>query len=140
MGWYLCTIASTSKINWELCKKSKTWGINTKGQYSSKDKARKDDQLLFWLGGKGFVGFATVSEHMRAPKDIDEVPWMGGPERYGLVIPFTQLIEFEKPRMLKFLNRKQEKTGIDQSMFQRGYMPITDASANAVLSGEDFLT
>lgn len=133
MGWYLCTIASTSKMNWELCKKSNTWGINTKGDYTSRDRARKNDQLLFWLGGKGFVGYAKVSEDTRAPKNIDEVPWMGGQARYGLIIPLEDIVEFDSPKMLKFTNRRQEKTGLEQSMFQRGYMPITDASANSVI-------
>lgn len=133
MGWYLCTIASTSKRNWELCKVSKTWGINTKAEYSSKDRARKDDNILFWLGGKGFIGYAKVSEDMRPPISPDETPWMGGREIYGLVIPLEDLIEFETPKMLKFINRRQDKTGLDQSMFQRGYMPITDVSAQTVI-------
>ena len=133
MGWYLCTIASTSKNNWELCKVSQTWGINTKANYSSKDRARKGDNLLFWLGGKGFVGYAKVSEDTRPPHTLGETPWMGGQERYGLVIPLIELTVFEAPKMLKFINRRQEKTGLDQSMFQRGYMPITDDSANAAM-------
>ena len=58
---------------------------------------------------------------------------MGGQERYGLVIPLKELTVFEAPKMLKFINRRQEKTGLDQSMFQRGYMPITDVSANAAM-------
>lgn len=133
MSWYLCTVASTSKINWELCKVSLTWGINTKGEYSSKDKARKGDHLLFWLGGKGFVGYAKVLEDTRPPIRTEEVPWSGGQETYGLIIPLEQLVEFTSPRMLKFINRKQILTGLDQSMFQRGYMPITDAAANSVI-------
>jgi hypothetical protein len=133
MGWYLCTVASTSQKNWELCKNSLTWGINTKGDYSSKDKARKGDFLLFWLGGKGFVGYAKVLEDTRAPNRPEEVPWNGGQATYGLIIPLVDLVEFESPRMLKFVNRKQTKTGLDQSMFQRGYMPINDVAAAAVI-------
>lgn len=133
MGWYLCTIASTSRKNWELCKVSQTWGINTKSEYASKDRARKGDNLLFWLGGKGFVGHARVSGNTRPPFSSDEAPWEGGQEKYGLVIPLEEFIEFESPKMLKFINRRQDKTGLDQSMFQRGYMPIPDVSANVVL-------
>jgi hypothetical protein len=64
---------------------------------------------------------------------LSEVPWQGGSERYGLVIPLTELIEIKPPLLLKFINRKQELTNLDQSMFQRGFMPITDSAANAVL-------
>lgn len=132
LAWYLCTIASTSKVNWGLCKTSKTWGILTTGDYSSHDRARKGDNLLFWLAGRGYVGYASVTEDTRAPQEDSEVPWQGGQERYGLVIPLSDIIEFSSPVLLKFVNRKQAVTGLDQSMFQRGYMPITDSAASSV--------
>lgn len=134
MAWYLCTIASTSKKNWELCKQSKTWGIITQGGHGSGDRARKGDNLLFWLGGTGYVGYSEVTENTRAPQSPEEVPWMGGKERYGLIIPLKQITEFDKPIMLKFANRKQAVTNLDQSMFQRGYMPITDVIANDIIA------
>jgi hypothetical protein len=134
MTWYLCTIASSSKINWKLTIQSKTWGLITSSSYGSGDRSRQDDSLLFWLAGSGYVGFGNVSEDTRAPKNISEVPWQGGSERYGLVIPMSEIIEFENPIMLKFQNRKQLLTNLDQSMFQRGFMPITNNAANEVLS------
>lgn len=134
MTWYLCTIASSSKINWKLTIQSKTWGLITSSSYGSGDRSRQDDSLLFWLAGSGYVGFGKVSEDTRAPKNISEVPWQGGSERYGLVIPMSEIIEFENPIMLKFQNRKQLLTNLDQSMFQRGFMPITNNAANEVLS------
>lgn len=133
MAWYLCTISSGAKKNWDLCKDSKTWGILTLGGYASKDRARRDDNLLFWLGGRGYVGHAKVIENTRPPLSPKEVPWLGGQERYGLVIPLEEVKEFSTPTMLKFVNRRQEITGIDQSFFQRGYMPITDSIANKIL-------
>ena len=132
MSWYLCTIASTASVNWSLCKSSKTWGILTTGGYSSHDRARKGDNLLFWLAGIGYVGFAEVIENTRAPENELEVPWDGGKARYGLVIPLSEVVEFKSPVLLKFANRKQMITGLDQSMFQRGYMPITDVAAISV--------
>ena len=134
MTWYLCTISSSSRINWKLTIQSKTWGLITSSRYGSGDRSRQDDSLLFWLAGSGYVGFGNVSEDTRAPKNISEVPWQGGSERYGLVIPMSEIIEFEKPIMLKFQNRKQLLTNLDQSMFQRGFMPITNNAANEVLS------
>ena len=134
LGWYLCTIAAGSKRNWDLCKISKTWGVNTNSEYVSKDRARKDDNLLFWLGGKGYLGYAKVTEDMRPPISREETPWVGGQQIYGLVIPLELLVEFEVPRKLRFTNRIQDKTGLEQSMFQRGYMPITDLSAQVVIN------
>jgi hypothetical protein len=133
MAWYLCTISSTSKRNWELCKVSRTWGIITKGGHGSKDRAREGDDLLFWLGGVGYVGHATVIENTRAPIKAEEVPWSGGQERYGLVIPLKEITEFNQPITLKFTNRRQEVTNLDQSMFQRGFMPITNVLAESVI-------
>jgi hypothetical protein len=62
------------------------------------------------------------------------VPWQGGQERFGLVIPINGITEFATPIFLKFSNRKQEGTKIDQSLFQRGFMPINDSSADVVLN------
>lgn len=139
MSWYLCTIASGAKENWKLCIDSKTWGIITTNRYSSGDRARKGDQLLFWLAGTGYVGFGKVSQDTRPPVSSDEVPWQGGQERFGLVIPMTEVIQFDSPILLKFTNRKQEGTQIDQSMFQRGFMPINDRAANLILMKAKFL-
>ena len=134
MSWYLCTIASKSKENWKLCKESNTWGIITSSGYSSGDRARKGDRLLFWLGGTGYVGHGEVGEDTRPPLSNSEVPWQGGQERFGLVIPINGITEFATPIFLKFSNRKQEGTKIDQSLFQRGFMPINDSSADVVLN------
>ena len=133
MSWYLCTIASSAKVNWRLCKESNTWGIITTNRYSSGDRARKDDHLLFWLAGTGYVGFGQVSENTRPPLSSMETPWEGGRDRFGLVIPISEIIEFPVPIHMKFVNRKQQDTQFDQSMFQRGFMPITDNSAHLVL-------
>lgn len=134
MAWYLCTIASTSKNNWNLCKRSLTWGISTRSGYASGDRARKGDYLLFWLGGEGFVGTAEVKEDTRAPISDNEVPWSGGRSQYGLVIPLTNVRIFEKPLKLTFENRVQNKTGLEQFVFQRGYMPISDTAAMTAVS------
>jgi hypothetical protein len=132
MAWYLCTIASNSKVNWDLCKVSRTWGINTQGGHGSRDRAREGDDLLFWLGGIGYVGHAKVVENTRAPIEEYEVPWPGGLQRYGLVIPLEEINEFKNPLKLRFTNRKQELTNLDQSMFQRGFMPITNVVAESI--------
>lgn len=134
MAWYLCTIASSSKKNWDLCQQSLTWGISTKSGFASGDKARKGDNLIFWIGGIGFVGTARAAEDTRPPINKKEVPWLGGQVQYGLVIPLDEIKLFRKPLKLTFENRKQRKTGLEQFVFQRGYMPITDEVAKIVLS------
>jgi hypothetical protein len=137
LTWYLCTISSSSKKNWALCKESLTWGLITSSQYGSGDRARKGDTLLFWLAGTGYVGFGEVLEDTRPPKNASEVPWQGGSERYGLIIPLSGITEIHPPLLLKFINRKQELTRLDQSMFQRGFMPITDVAAKEVLDSSN---
>jgi EVE domain len=133
MAWYLCTISASSKRNWELCKESQTWGINTSAGYASMDKARKKDNLLFYLATVGFIGFAEVAEDTRPPKSSAEAPWLGGISRFGLVIPLKPIKEFSKPYKLKFIDKKQEITNLDNSMFQRGYMPINDSVGELIV-------
>ena len=111
----------------------------TSSQYGSGDRARKGDTLLFWLAGTGYVGFGEVLEDTRPPKNASEVPWQGGSERYGLIIPLSGITEIHPPLLLKFINRKQELTRLDQSMFQRGFMPITDVAAKEVLDSSNVL-
>jgi hypothetical protein len=134
MSWYLCTIAATSKRNWELCLDSKTWGISTQSGFASKDMAREGDYLLFWLAKIGFVGFAEVAADTRPPVSSGEVPWLGGATKYGLVVPLKNINQFNPPIKLNFEGRTQEKTKLDQYMFQRGYMPIPDEAANSVVA------
>lgn len=133
MSWYLCTISATSKKNWELCKISGTWGISSGPGFASRDRARSGDNLLFWLGSVGYVGTAVVSENSRPPLTDEEVPWFGGRDRFGLIIPFIELLEFHPPRKIGFTGRVQKGTSLDQSVFQRGFMPINDSAANFVI-------
>jgi len=133
MSWYLCTLSAGSK-NWELCKKSGTWGINTAAGFASSDRARKNDSLLFWRAGIGYVAHALVSEDCRPPITKEEAPWLGGPQKFGLVIPFVNLHEFVKPVLLRFQDNKQEQTLLPPSALQRGFIPINDSIAGVVLA------
>ena len=133
MAWFLCTISSTSKSNWQKCKDANMWGIATSTGFASNDVARKGDSLLFWLSGIGFVGYSNVTETTRRPKEASETPWLGGADKYGLVIPMKLVKEIHPPLKLKFIDGRQEKTGILQPYFQRGFMPINDSAANVVI-------
>jgi hypothetical protein len=132
VSWYLCTISASSKRNWSLCKESLTWGISTASGFASSDRAKLGDALLFWVATIGYVGMAQVLEDVRPPNSILEVPWLGGQKKYGLVIPIGNLREFSPPLKLGFNGRKQIGTELDQSTFQRGYMPISDKAAGFV--------
>jgi hypothetical protein len=133
MAWYLCTIAASSKGNWQKCIDSGMWGIATSADNTRIDPAREGDELLFWLAGSGYCGYAKVLENTRKPKDSSETPWLGGMSRYSLVVPMKVVREFKTPLKMKFANGKQELTGILQPYFQRGYMPISDDSAQSVI-------
>ena len=109
------------------------WGIATSTGYASNDSARKGDQLLFWISGVGYVGYADVIENTRRPADPGETPWLGGSTKYGLVIPMKMATEIQPPLKLKFEDGRQIGTGILQAYFQRGFMPINDDSANVVI-------
>lgn len=133
MSWYLCTISAGSN-NWELCRKSSTWGINTSSGFASSDRARKNDSLLFWRAGIGYVAQALVSEDCRSPRSKQEAPWLGGPQKFGLIIPFVNLVEFSEPILLRFSNNRQERTLLPHSALQRGFIPINDSTAEVVLA------
>lgn len=133
MGWLLATIGKSDKGNWELCKAAGLWGVSIQGENNYIPKAQKDDSLLFWVGGVGFVGYGKVTEDMRVPKSDSEIPWRGGLARYGFVVPFKITAELHPPLLLNFKSNLQLGTGIPLAYFRRGFQPITDAQANFVL-------
>lgn len=120
-------------MNWEICREYALWGIKTSSGFASVDRARKGDNLLFWRSKIGFAATALVTEDSRTPQTPNETPWPGGMKTYGIVIPFSNLKEFETPVYLKFHLYKQEITGLSSSALQRGFVPITDKIANQVI-------
>jgi hypothetical protein len=134
MGWILATISKTETKNWEICKSVGLWGVSIQGENNYIPKAQEGDMLLFWLGGKGFVGHGVATEDLRPPHSESEVPWRGGSTRYGFVLPFRLNVEFEKPKLLSFRNNLQLETNIPLAYFRRGFQPITDEQANKVLN------
>jgi len=129
VSWHLCTIAADSSRNWVLCKEVSAWGVHTQRENVRSGRCGEGDQLLFWLASKGFAGYARVTENIRQPKDATEAPWLGGPSRYGLIVPFEMELELPKPLPLKFVNHKQEKTGINLFQLRRGFVGINDQAA-----------
>ena len=134
MGWILATISKTEKGNWDLCKKFEIWGVSIQGEQGYIEKAEKEDRLLFWVGGSGFVGTGIVKEKIRIPKSEQEIPWRGGAIRYGFVVPFKLEREFTPPRKFLFKDNTQVETQIPLAYFRRGFQPITDKQAETVLN------
>ncbi len=95
-------------------------------------EVKKGDQLLFWLGGRGYVGFGIVADSGRAPARREEVPWAGGLARWSFVIPMRVQVEVKEPIRLKFSRSVQDETGFAATRFQRGFSAIDDARAQMV--------
>jgi hypothetical protein len=85
MAWILATIGKSDTRNWEICKEHNLWGISVLGKNNFIHKASRGDSLLFWVGGKGFVGTAVATEDSRVPSGPEEIPWRGGNSRYGFI-------------------------------------------------------
>jgi hypothetical protein len=130
MAWYLCTISKNEPSNWGKCKDVGLWGVP--GVVKAAKEAKRGDRLLFWMGGRGYIGYGVVMEQGRVPQGRDEVPWPGGLGRWTYVIPMRVLVEAKKPVRLKFHRSVQDQTGFTAAKFQRGFAPINDEPAQRV--------
>lgn len=130
MAWYLCTISRHEPRNWERCKEAGLWGVP--GESKAAREVKKGDQLLFWMGGRGYIGFGQVTDLGRVPLRRDEVPWAGGLARWSYIIPMRVQVEIKQPVRLKFSHSVQELTGFAATHFQRGFASIADKPAQTV--------
>lgn len=130
MSWFLCTISRHEPSNWGKCKEIGLWGVP--GSVSAVREVKRGDRLLFWIGGKGYVGYGVVTEDGRVPQARQEAPWPGGLARWNYVIPIRVQVEIEQPLRLKFARSVQEQTGFSASRFQRGFSPIEDIPAQKI--------
>jgi hypothetical protein len=99
----------------------------------STDRARVGDRLLFWLAKSGFVGYSTVTEDARIPRGKADVPWAGGVYGWSLIVPMRLDFLCPQPVWLPFVDAKQTRTGISQYALRRGFLAISDQSAQAAL-------
>ena len=121
LTWFVCTIARKSTRNWQLCKEVSAYGIPGKRKPA---QAAAGDCLLFWVGGRGFVGEGEVSGSPRVPANKIEAPWPGGTYQYGFIIPFELRIEVSKAVYLPFSGQIQDRTGISKTQLQRSFSII----------------
>jgi hypothetical protein len=130
MPWYLCTISRHEPSNWGKCKDSGLWGIP--GVVKAAMDVKRGDRLLFWMGGRGYIGYGVVMEQGRVPQYRNEIPWPGGLARWTYLIPMRVQVEVKNPVRLKFHRSVQEQTGFPATKFQRGLAPINDEPAQRV--------
>lgn len=127
MAWFLCSVSRSQPRNWILCKESGLWGY-TRGIAHCDPQ----DHLLFWVGGRGYVGYGVVSGEPRKPNGKSEAPWPGGVYRFTSIIPFRLQVEVEEPVYLRFERQVQERTLFSTARFQQGFNAVSDGAAAAV--------
>ena len=60
-------------------------------------RAKAEDHLLIWLGGRGYVAEALVTGLPIVPRAKEEVPWPGGLYRFAYVVPMRVVAEVREP-------------------------------------------
>jgi hypothetical protein len=132
MSWFICNISPKEPGNWDLCKQVGLWGVPGGRGLGAARRPKQGDHFLFWLGGRGYVGYGLVTGEPRTPHDRAEAPWPGGKYRFSLVIPFKLQLEADKPYRLAFVNGRQEVTGLSSASLQLGLARIPDEMAARV--------
>ena len=126
---YVCTIGKASPRNWPLCREIGLYGIPG---HSRKPAARKGDRMFVWMGGRGYIAEAVISEDPRPPTSRAEAPWPGGVYSFGWVIAFDLLLEVEKPVWFPFVGPNQQHTGVSKSGLQRGLARLGTEGAEII--------
>lgn len=128
---YVCVISRNSPRNWTLCREVGLYGIPGHRTPS----ARKGDRLFVWMGGKGYIAEAVITEDPRPPRRREEAPWPGGTYTYGWVIPFEIIRETKEGVAFPFVGQRQEKTGITKSGLQRSLTVVGDEGVKVIRAG-----
>ncbi len=129
MSWFVCAIGKSSPGNWDLCKEANAYGV-LGGQ--GRPRAKAEDHLLIWLGGRGYVAEALVTGLPIVPRAKEEVPWPGGLYRFAYVVPMRVVAEVREPINFPFVRNVQPETGVSTAQLQRGMALIPDSGAMKV--------
>ena len=124
-NWFICTLGKSTSHNWDICKEHKIWGIPTNGRNYNLSKAKKGDNLLFYLASVGFLGLGKVTGPMRIPSSREEAPWAGGIYRYGVIVPFKLVTETDSPLKVNFVTNKIADTGVSTTLLRRGFAQVS---------------
>jgi hypothetical protein len=134
MGNFICTISASGLHNWDICKEIGAWGIATNGMKVTLPDVKPGDRLFIYRASKGLIATATVTDKIRIPIDRSEAPWAGGLFRYGALVPFSKVIEFEFPVKVVFEKMRILNTAISVTALRRGFSSITESDANELIS------
>jgi hypothetical protein len=133
MNYFICTISSTAKHNWEICKTNNLWGIPTGNRKMKLPEVNKDDKLIVYQAGAGVVAIAKVTEPIRRPMSKEEAPWAGGVFRYGAIIPIKIIKEWEQPQVLTFINGMIDGTKVSVSALRAGFRLLSNKDAEFII-------
>lgn len=125
ISWFICTISSGARHNWDIAKEFKLWGIPTSGRKVDLSLAKKNDNLIFYLASKGLVAHAHLTGGMKVPMSKEDAPWAGGVYRYGVVMPFNLDLELTTPLLKPFKNNLIEGTNISTVGLRKGFTRIS---------------
>ena len=131
--WHICTLSKSGFHNWELCKKVGLWGIPTNGRNVRKPELQNGDGLIIYAATRGFIAFCEIVGEVRRPKDKLEAPWAGGVFRYGLILPFEVVMEFDQPISAVFSSQKLQGTSITTTQLRKGFSPINTEDGKYLL-------
>ena len=126
---YVCTISRTAPRNWTLCRDIGLYGIPG---HNRTPNAKRGDRIFIWLGGKGYIAEAVVTEDPRPPKSRSEAPWPGGLYSFGWVIPFELVLEVKEAVSFPFVGQRQERTGVSKSGLQRSLAVLSTEGADVI--------
>ncbi|MFE1584916.1 hypothetical protein ACFW6Q_04380 [Streptomyces sp. NPDC058737] len=128
-NFYVCTISRKSPRNWTLCREVGLYGIPGHRRAPS---AKKGDHIFIWMGGKGYIAEAVVTEDPRTPKNRSEAPWPGGLYSFGWVIPFDIVLELKDGVSFPFVGQRQERTGVSKSGLQKSLVLLSTEGAKVI--------
>ncbi|MFD7767615.1 hypothetical protein [Streptomyces sp. NPDC059787] len=128
-NFYVCTISRKSPRNWTLCREIGLYGIPG---HRRAPRAKKGDRIFIWMGGKGYIAEAVITEEPRTPKNRCEAPWPGGLYSFGWVIPFDIVLEVKDGVPFPFIGQRQERTGVSKSGLQKSLVLLSTEGAEVI--------
>lgn len=90
------------------------------------------DRLFIWKSRVGYIAEAVITGPGRIPTSRAEAPWPGGVSRFGLVVPIDVVCEISEGIRIRFVNDRQEITGISTNALRFGLAPIMDEAADYI--------
>lgn len=106
----------------------------TNGRNVGKPDLHNGDGLVVYAASRGLKAICKITGDSRRPIDKQEAPWAGGVFRYGLVIPFEVVEEFEEPVATQFSNQRLIGTSITTTQLRKGFSAINAEDGLFILS------